>query len=268
MCSDAPSPDPLIGQAARANAELAREALDWYMREFEANKPRQAALDAKSMEFADQQMETSRFQTQVARDQWDRYKSVGIPAEDAMYRDAATYDSADRQAEAAGRAASDVEQAIASSNEARRRSIARAGVNPADGRALAMEQDAATAGALAKAGAMNSERNRIRDMGIMLRKDAAGFARGMPSTAAQTYGVASAAGSGATGAIQGSIASANQSVATAGQGFGTAIQANNSAGSILNQEYATQVQASRDNGLLSSIGSIGVGLGAMGFKPF
>jgi hypothetical protein len=258
----------LIGQAAKANAELAKEALSWYMGEYEKNKPRQAALDAKSMEFADQQMETSRFQTQVAREQWDRYKTVGMAAEDAMYKDAANYDSASKQAEAAGEAATDVQTAIAKARTATARERARAGVNPADGRALAMEQDQATASALAEASAMTSARKGVRDMGIMLRKDAASAARGMPSTAAQTYGVASTAGAGATGAIQGSIASANQSVATAGQGFNTAVSANNSAGSILNQEYGNRVQAEKGSGALQALGGIGMGLGAMGWKPF
>jgi len=30
MCKDAPEPDPLIGKAAKMNAELAKETLDFY----------------------------------------------------------------------------------------------------------------------------------------------------------------------------------------------------------------------------------------------
>jgi hypothetical protein len=237
----------LIGEAAKANAEIAKEALDWYKSEYEKQKPRQAQLDKISSELAEQQIDTSRFNTQMARDQWDRYQAVGIPTEDAMYRDAATYDSADKQAQAAGQASTDVETAMASAADAKRRTLARMGVNPADGASLALEQDAATAGALAKAGAMTSARTQVKNMGIMLRKDAANFAKGMPSTAAQTYGVAGVAGAGATGAIQGSIAAANQGIQTAGQGFDTAIKGNATAGSILNQEYGNQVAANNSS---------------------
>ena len=43
MCSsDAPAPDPAIGQAARLNAETAKEALDFYKTIYETDlKPRQ-----------------------------------------------------------------------------------------------------------------------------------------------------------------------------------------------------------------------------------
>ncbi len=30
MCKDAPDPDPLIGQAAKENAAIAKESLDFY----------------------------------------------------------------------------------------------------------------------------------------------------------------------------------------------------------------------------------------------
>lgn len=243
MCADSPSPDPLIGQSAKANAELAKEALDWYKAEFEKGKPRQAQLDAISTELANQQIETSRFNTQMAREQFDRYKAVGVPAEDAMYKDAANYDSAAKQAEAAGEASTDVQTALAKARDASGRNMARSGINPADGRYQALQADQATQGALVEASAMNGARRNVRNMGVMLRKDAASFARGMPSTAAQTYGTASMAGAGATGAIQGSIASANQSTAMVGQGFDTAIRGNQSAGGIMNGQLNAQTAA-------------------------
>lgn len=268
MCSDAPEKDPLIGEAARANAEVAREALAWYKQKDAEGKPRQAVMDAKALELADQQLATSKFTTEQAREMYERYRTTGIPAENEMYEEAKNYDSAEKQAEAAGQAATDIDVAMQSAADAKRRQLARAGVNPADGRSLAMEADAATTGALAKASAMTSARTRIKDMGIMLRKDAANFAKGMPSTAAQTFGVAGAAGAGATGAIGSAIQSANQSTAANGAGFSTAIQGNNSAGSILNQEYANDIQAAKGDNLIGSIAQIGVGLGSMGYKPF
>jgi hypothetical protein len=264
MCSDAPAPDPLIGESAKLNAEIAKEALDWYKQKYEEGKPRQAQMDALTAELANQQLETSRFTTQQAKEQYDRYKQVGVPAEDAMYKDASEYDSDVNVEAAAAEAGADVEKNMAQARAQSTRSMARMGVNPNSGRFQGSADAMNVTGALGEAAAENSARKSRRDMGVMLRKDAANFARGMPSTAAQTYGVASQAGAGATGALTAAASMQNANVQTAGAGFNTAIQGNNSAGSIMNQQYAGQLQASNNSGLLSGIGGIAQGLGAMG----
>jgi hypothetical protein len=241
-----------------ANADIAREALDYYKARDAEQAPRQAKMDALTEQLANQQISTSAFNDQQARDQWDRYKAYGIPAEDAMYADAANYDSKEQLDKAAGQAATDVDTSMAQAADARRRTLARQGVNPADGRALSMEQDTATQGALAKAAAMNGARDQRHQMGVMLRKDAAGFGRGATGTAAQTFGVASAAGGQASGAVGAAIGSANQSTQTMGTGFGTAINGNNSAGSIMGGIYGNQLKAASD-----SSASTGQSVGAL-----
>ena len=86
--------------------------------------------------------------------------------------------------------------------------------------------------------------------------------------AAQTYGTATSTGNSATNALTSAITSANQSVQTAGQGFNTAISGNNSAGSLMDQQYQGQLQASQSGigSLLAGAGGIGMGLGSMGVK--
>lgn len=229
------------------NAEIARESLKYFRERDKAQEPRQAKMDELTNKMVDQQMNTSSFNDKMARDQWDRYRTQGIPAEDAMYADAAGYDSKQQLDKAAGEAATDVDVAMSQAGEAQRRNMARMGVNPADGRALAMAEETAATGALGKASAMNGARNQRRQMGIMLRKDAAGFGRGATGTAAQTFGVASAAGGQASGMAGAAIGAANQTAQTMGTGFGLGIQGNNSSGSILNQEYATGVKAAGDS---------------------
>lgn len=265
MCSDAPKPDPAIGQAARDNIQLGREALAYYREKDAEAKPRQDKLDAIAIELANQQIDTSKVNTSAAREQLERYRTSGVAAEDAMYKDAANYDTVARQEEEAGRAATDVDSAMAAAGDARRRGQQRAGVNPADGRALSMEGDSATAGALGKAAAMNGARTRVKDMGIMLRKDSANFARGMTSSAAQTYGTAAIAGAGATGAITSAANAANQNTALMGNGYGIGIQGNNSGASILNQEHGAAVGASNAQGnqtasIAATVGTIAVAI--------
>lgn len=264
MCSDAPQADPMIGQAAYANAQIAKDALEYYKNKDAAAAPRQERMDALTEKLANQQIDSSKFNDDAARKMLARYESVGMPAEDAMYRDASTYDTQDKREQAAGQAGTDVDLAMAQGMDAKRRSMARAGVNPADGRSLSMEGDAATAGALGKASAMNGARQKVADMGIMLRKDAASFAKGMPGNAAQTFGTAAMAGNGALGAGAAGINTANQSTQTNGAGFGTAIGGNNSAGSILNQEYSNRINANSNAGLGAAVGGIAQGIGSAG----
>lgn len=264
MCSDSPDPDPLIGQSALMNAQISKDALQYFRERDAQQAPRQAQLDDLTTKLANQQLSTSAFNDEQARAQWLRYQQQGIPAEDAMYADAANFDSKASREAAAGRAATDVDTSLAMANDARRRSLARQGVNPADGRSLSMESDAATQGALAKASAMNGARDSRELQGIMLRKDAAAFGRGATGTAAQTFGVASAAGGQAAGAIGSAIGSANQTAQTNAAGFGTAISGNNSAGSLMTGLYGAQNQASSNSGLAAGIGGIAQGIGAAG----
>jgi hypothetical protein len=243
------------------------DALAWYKQKDLESKPRQEKMDAVALQLADQQLKTSRVNTSQAEENWDRYKTVGMPAEDAMYKDAREYDTQARIDEATGAAATDVDMAMDSAIDAKRRTMMRAGVNPADGRAMAMEQDAATAGALGKASAINGARTRIKDMGVMVRKDAANFAKGMQSNAAASYGVAAQAGAGASGALSAAGQMANQSTQANGAGFGTAIQGYGTSGSILNQEFSGKLKAAEQSGIGSIVGAagqLGAGLGAMG----
>lgn len=258
----------MIGQAAYANAQIAKDALAYYQAKDTAAMPRQERMDDITERLANQQVASSKFNDDAARKMLDRYESVGVPAEDAMYSDAANYDTRAARDKATGAAATDVDVAMAQATDAKRRTMARLGVNPADGRALSMEEDAATAGALGKAGAINAARTKVTDMGIMLRKDAASFAKGMPGTAATTFGTAALTGNGAVGALGAAGSMSNQTTQTNGAGFGTAIAGNNSAGSILNQEYANNIQANAGGAgdLMSGIGGLASGLGAMGFK--
>lgn len=268
MCSSTPSPDPAIGKAALANVALSKDLVNYFKEKDAQQAPRQAQMDALTTELAQQQLSTSRQNNAQAEDLWRRYKETGIPAEDAMMRDAANYDSAENQARAAGQAGTDAAAQLSAAADMQRRTQQRMGVNPADGRALSLNADMATQGALGTAGAMNKARTDREMQGIMLRKDAASAARGLTGTAAQTYGVASAAGGQAAGAIGSAIGTASQIAGQFGAGISGAVNANNSGASILNQQYSTQA-ANSGSGLgdiLGAAGSLGTGLGAMGVK--
>lgn len=264
MCSDAPKPDKGIGEAAKANAAIAKEALEYYKAKDIANQPRQDRMDDLSEQLASQQIETSKFNTSQAKEQWGRYQANSVPVEDAMFTDAMGYDTDQRQEAEAGKAGAAVEQQITQATEAQARSLARMGVNPNSGRAGAASDAMAITGALGKAAAENTSRKSVADMGIMLRKDAANFGRGMTSTAAQTYGVAQSAGASATGAIRDAAAMSNASTAQMGAGFGIGINGNQSAGDLYNKQFQAEVQAAGNSGIGAAIGGIAQGIGAAG----
>jgi hypothetical protein len=266
MCSSSPDPDPNIGKAALANVQLSKDMIDYFKEKDKQQAPRQEAMDKLTTEVAQQQIASSRRNDAQAQELWRRYQETGVPMENAMMRDATEYDSEEAKERAAGQAGTDAAAQLSAASDMQRRTQQRMGVNPADGRALSMEQDMASTGALGTAAAMNKARTDRELQGIMLRKDAASAARGMPGTAAQTYGVASAAGGQAAGAVGSAIGSANSIAASMGAGFNGAVGANNSAASILNQQYSTQ-SANSGGGLgeiMGAAGSLGSGLGAMG----
>lgn len=225
-------------------------------------------MDDLTEQLANQQIETSKFNTGMAKDQWERYQANSVPVEDAMFKDATGYDTPERQETEAGKAGAAVTQQITQATEAQTRNLSRMGVNPSAGRTQAAGDTLAITGALGKASAENTSRKATADMGIMLRKDAANFGRGMTSTAAQTYGVAQTAGASATGAISAAGGMSNASTAQMGSGFGIGISGNNSAGSLYNQQFEAESKAAAANSLTGAIGGIMQGAGALGWKPF
>ena len=263
----APAPDPLIGQAAAANAKVAADALDWYKQTYESDlKPRQAATDALTARVVNDQLDTSAITKQRGTEQWDRFVSVFQPNEDRTVADATNIDSAGELARASGEAAAGVQTQFDNAAGQRARSQAAMGINPNSGRAMAMDSEAQLGLAASKAGASNNARLVARDRGIALRAGVANFGRNMPNTAANAYGLSMTANQGATGANAGASAGALSNANFAGQGFNTAIQGNNSAGNIMANQYGQQVSAYNAQQAADGASSAGIGnmIGTLG----
>lgn len=329
----APAPDPQIGQAATMNAELGKQWLDFSKEQFATGTDRQAAEDAlikkvvdnqlaqqgvqngyqdkmfgyqdeqlalakaaqaKNDQYADKQMAMQDYQFEQGKEKDAYNKATFRPVEGQMVSEAMNYDSPERQEQMAAEAKADVMDGAARAKATSERSMAGMGVNPNSGRFAGITRSGDTASALAAAGAQNQARDKTRDMGIMLRKDAANFGRGMSSTAAQSYGIgmqagqngvaasgnpanyaqlgmaagAAGSGAGATGAGMGSSAVANYG---AGQnnfyanngimtsGMSGAIGANESAGGMLNNQYGNQIRGYAAQQQANSAASQGIG---------
>jgi hypothetical protein len=119
-------------------------------------------------------------------DQWSQYLNTFKPVEQQMASDAMGYDSPQEMERRANMAGADVDSQFDGATEARAREMAAMGINPASGRFGDATARDSIARAAAKAGAMNTAREGVRDRAIALRSGVAAFGRNQPNYAGQT----------------------------------------------------------------------------------
>ncbi|OWY39389.1 hypothetical protein CEK28_08705 [Xenophilus sp. AP218F] len=239
----APAPDPRMGEAAMMNAQLGKDWLQFSREQFNIGNQRQAAIDALGNQVTQAQLDAMRANNQRGREADEFYKSTFQPMEKRMAEEAANYDSAEKQSQAAGEATAEASAQLALRKAAKDRAMTRMGVAPTSGRYQTASNSDAIDEALGTAAAANGARDKVRTMGVMLRKDAASFGRNMPGTAAASYGVGLNAGNSAVGNINAAQAAWSGNNNIMAQGFQGGISGHSAAGSIYGNQYGTQVQA-------------------------
>jgi hypothetical protein len=243
MCKDAPAPDPGIGEAAKANAEIARESLDFYKSVYETDIKPMQKKDQELREGLIGDMRSSMQQQQkFADDQNAYYKDTFQPVEKKMVQEAMGYDSDANIAQRRGIASASVNNAFSNARDQQSRSLSAYGVNPNSGAFARANASLTGQQALTDATAQNQADFETRDKGIALRAGAANFGRNMPNTAATYYSNANSAGSQASGISAQGMDSVNRNAATMGSGFGTAIQGNQSAGNLYLGKFGAEMQ--------------------------
>lgn len=252
MCSDAPDYSGM-NAAAQANAEIAREALNFYRQIYAEQAPaREKAADV-AMEVANQQLASSKLNDSISQDYWNYQKNTFRPLEQGIVTAAQEYDTPVRREAAAAEAVADVGIQAGLAQQAQTRQQQRMGVNPSSGKALALSNQMGMAEALGKAGAANKARDNVELQGYARKMDAANLGRNLASNQATSAQVATTVGNSAVSNAGVPLAQSNQAVQTAGQGFNTAIQGNNSAGSIYGQVAQMEGQ---DSGLMGALGGV------------
>jgi hypothetical protein len=262
MCSDAPTPDPGLGEAARANAQTAKEGLDFYKSIYKSDIAPRMARDQQLREDLIGDMRSSMMQQKEFADKQNAYyESTFKPIEQKMAQEAMDYDSQANIQRRQGIAAAAVNQQYANAAGQQSRLLSRYGLNP-NSSAFARENAKLTnAQALASAGAQTGAAFDTMDRGIALRAGAAGFGRNMPNTAAQYYGLQGAgAGQMANMSSQG-IGNVAQGASVMGQGFNTNIQGNTAAGNLFAQDFQGRMQGYQAE--QAATGALMGGLGTM-----
>ncbi len=242
-----------MNNAAEANAQISKEALDWYKKVYTDNAPAREKAADYAHQIADQQLASSQLNDSISRDYWDYQKGTFRPLEQGIVADAQAYDTAARREAKASQATADVGMQVALAKQAQDRDLTRKGVAPGSGKMLTMSNQMALGEAAAKAGAANKAREQVEVQGYARKMDAANLGRNLASNQATSAGVALNAGNSAVSNAGVPLTQSNQAVQTAGQGFNTAISANNSAGSLYGQ--AAQL-SNQDSGLMSALGGV------------
>jgi hypothetical protein len=265
LCGDAPDTSG-VNDAARANADIAREALAWYKQVYAEQAPDRARAADTATKTADAQTEAMRFATEQARDLDAYNKETFRPLEKRFVEDASTFDTEARRKAAAESAAADVDMSAAAARAGNDRALARAGIAPGSMKALALAEDSAVGQSAARGGAMTKAVKDVEQQGYARMADAVGLGRGLAPTQATQQQIATSAGSQGVGSAMQGLQAATSGNAVMGQGFNTAMNANSAAGNLFGQ--AARLDAEANQGALGSITSIAQTAGQLGWKPF
>lgn len=269
----APDPDPNIGIAALKNAEIGKEALDWYKGIYAQDAPYREELRALSNELTQSQVAAANQNQNIANDYYDYMNKTYRPIEESLAKDATTYSSAAEQEKQAAAAAADIASASANQRAQMNRAMAASGVNPNSGRFASLQNDASILESATRAGAMTKARDNADQLGWAKRMDAASLGKGLASNQVNSQNIALNAGNSAINTAQVPGKTAAQYAGMVGTGYGQAMQGYANMGNILNNQYQTQVNAwgmeqqansAESAGMMGGIGSIAMA-GAMYF---
>lgn len=274
MCCSggAPAPDPMIGQAAAANAAVAKEALDFYKSVYDT--------DIKPMQIKDQELRaglvgdmrsTLQQQKQFAEEQNKFYTDTFQPIERRVAKEAMEYDSDANIQRNMGIAAANMNQQFSNARGQGLRALSRYGIGVNPEQFARENMKLTTAQALGTAGAQTGAVTEARDKGIALRAGAANFGRNMPNTAATYYAGAGNAAGGASGISSAGFANTATGAGIMGQGFGTSIQGNQSSGNLMLGDFNARMEGYKADqaatgGLFSGLGQLG-GMALMSGMP-
>lgn len=191
--SSAPPPDPALIAAQIKSMGIQDSAIESIL----ARSAEIAPLQKEQLQFGLDSAKSAYNQSQEDRTWMIGRRGILSGAQDTMAKDAAEFNSEAKASELAGRATADVNSAFANAEGQNARAMARRGINPGSGRALAMGNQTAIAKAAALAGAATGARTSARMEGRALTDRVANSVAGYPAMSMQA--TSTGAGYGASG---------------------------------------------------------------------
>lgn len=195
MCSPSATDTSGMNAAAVSQSKMSQEQLDWAKQIYSETAPDRAAAIVRSNRVADSQIDSMDNQTGLAKEYNEYNKSTFRPLERQIVQASSEYDTPERRSEATQGAIADVEKQLASQQAISNRNLERSGVNPGSGKALAMANQFAIAGASAKASAAYKAGKDVETQGYARKMDAIGLGKGLVGSQATSAGLAVNAGS-------------------------------------------------------------------------
>lgn len=122
----------------------------------------------------------NRLQSEIARDQWNRYKEIYEPLERGMVEEAQNYDTPEQYAKAAGEASATVSSQF---SKARDRISRTPGLDPSTAGAQATMAGLDLAQAANDATQQNAARQKVKDTAYARKTDALSLGKGLPANA-------------------------------------------------------------------------------------
>lgn len=197
--------------------QLGREQLDFAKMQYAELKPLAQGI-------ANQQMAAQAQQMQQAQDYYNYNMGTFRPLEQGLVTDAQRFNTEAYREQMAQKAAADVQQAFQGVQGQTNREMARRGINPNAGSALALQNTNALRLASATAGAQTGARTQAEQLGWARRLDAAGLGRGLAGSSTAAYAGATGAGSAGINTSMAPGSQAMQGMAQAGNTFGSVLQ--------------------------------------------
>lgn len=259
---DAPDPDPAIGRAAEANAEIGREMTGLAREQWDFGKALIQRYQPVYERLINANADLAESSAQRSDAQWADYDQIFRPIERQFAADAMNYDSPEEIGRREALAAGTVQTQFDAARDQNARRMAAMGVSADSGRGVQGGIEDTNTLALAKAGAINKERNDTKIQGIAMRQSAAQFGRNQVGTSIAQNAAALQGNQGASNTIGSQTAQAGAAVQPATSLYSGAVGANNSSANIGLNLFGQQ---SQNAGMRAdSMGSmIGLGLGML-----
>ena len=284
--SEAPAPDPSIGQAQLQLAENAKRQTDLAEKQqadYNANVlPRMQAqadqANSYSALVADSQIAINKQQLEYSRQYHDRMVNTFYPMQDAAIDQAKNYNTEANQNQIAASAIGDNVAAFEAQRNADATKAKAYGIDPTSGAYQGMQQTSGVAQAATSASAATRARAAAVQLGWGMQMDAIhlgdGLAAASMGSAQTAINAGSSAVASANNGVNNSLAvnsGTNQTYSGVQSGYGGANTATSASGGLGAQSYGTQVSAwnaqqqanaSSSAGIGSAIGGIASAVGA------
>lgn len=265
--SDAPAPDPRLVEAQIRSMGIQDSAIQSILK----NSNELLPLQKEQLQFGLDASRKAYEQSQSDRQWMLSRRDLLSGVQDKLVKDAADFNTEARREELAGQAMADVNTAASSARDQSARALARMGVNPGSGRALALDQQTQIAQTAAGAGAANKARESARAEGYALTDRASNALAGYPAMSSAATGSGASFAAGGVGLVNSGLAGQNS-------GFGSAATVAGQLGANATSMWGQQAsyknaqdqinQGESLGGVLGGLGGLATGLGKNGLGLF